>query len=500
MKKMKRIMVVIPLAMLVLAGCSSDTAGDASDTSKSAQFKAGTYTAAAEGKNGPVNVEVVFTEDKIESVTIKDHKETAGLSDPAIKQVPAQIVEKQSLDADVVSGATLTSIAIKKAVADTVKQAGGESNPLLSVDLERNPADEYFKTAAAAIEKPKAVNGVIEVKSYDELKRALGYNAYIVNPDTKAGKFVYVDGSAVKGDTIKLMSDLTAGGEKANPKNADRSDAADVVTGSTVLVTDNVTIDGNGKTIKGDGYPTFMFTGKMEDFGNDAVVANLRNVTIDGAAYTAKIGGSVFVAGAATLNLEDSAINNGTAKSAKLDFNGGAAVYVNSEGLKPEVGRAVLNVKNSKFSGNSIANGGGAVLMGYNGDINVYNSTFTGNKATNATGAGGAIAMRGTNKLLIDGSTITGNTATVAGGGVYIFDGDSKQKPEKTLVSKNEVTIKNSTIKDNTAPIAADVCYGRYYLDTFTGDKAYNGLKLEGNTIGVFKDVLFADLDRTKVK
>lgn len=501
MKKFGRIVVAVPVAaMLLLTGCGSQGAANTEpkDEGTKLSFKVGTYTASADGKNGPVKVEVVFSENKIDSVTVKEHKETAGLSDPAIKDIPAKIVELQSLDVDVVTGATLTSQAIKYAVADAVKQSAGESSPLLNVDLARNPADEYFKSAAAAIEKPKAVNGVIEVKTYDELKRALGYNAYIVNPDTKAGKFVYVDGSAADGDTIKLVSDLTAGGEKENPKNADGSDKADVVTGSTVLVTNNVTIDGNGKTIKGDGYPTFMFTGQLEDFGsNPAIEATLKNITIDGAAYTAKIGGTMFVAGAATVNLEDSEITNGKAQSAKLAFNGGAAVYVNSEGLAPEV--AVLNAKNTKFTNNSTANGAGAAVMAYNGQVNLVNCTLTGNKSTSPTGSGGAVSMRGNTKLVIDGSTITGNEATVAGGGVYLFDGESPQKPGAKLTSKTDATIKNSTIKDNKASVAVDVAYGRYYSDEFTGDKAYNGLKLEGNTIGDFKDLLFADLERTKV-
>ena len=82
------------------------------------------------------------------------------------------------------------------------------------------------------------------------LKKALGYNAYIVNPDTKEGKFVYVDGSAAEGDTIKLTSDITAEGEKDNPNNAGGADKADAITGATVIVADSVTIDGNGKTLK----------------------------------------------------------------------------------------------------------------------------------------------------------------------------------------------------------------------------------------------------------
>lgn len=81
------------------------------------------------------------------------------------------------------------------------------------------------------------MDGVIAINSYDELKKALGYYDYIVNPDTKEGKFMFVDGSAVEGNTILLMADLSGEGDKENPKAADGTDKADVVTGATVVVT-----------------------------------------------------------------------------------------------------------------------------------------------------------------------------------------------------------------------------------------------------------------------
>ena len=122
-----------------------------------------------------------------------------------------------------------------------------------------------------------------------------------------------------------------------------------------------------------------------------------------------------------TLNFEDSSAVNGAAKSDKLHFNGGGAIYANSHGLTPDQGRAVLNVKNSTFTGNTTASGAGGAIMAYNTDVNIYDSKFTGNKSLHAEhSSGGAIAMRDTSKLVIDGSEITGNEATVAGGGIII--------------------------------------------------------------------------------
>ena len=60
-------------------------------------YTEGTYTATAQGNNGPVTVSVTFSADAITDVTVVEHSETAGLSDRPIAEIPAAIVENQSL-------------------------------------------------------------------------------------------------------------------------------------------------------------------------------------------------------------------------------------------------------------------------------------------------------------------------------------------------------------------------------------------------------------------
>lgn len=95
-----------------------------------AVFKPGTYTAAGQGKEGDVNVEVVFSENEILSVTVGENDETVGIGDAAIDQLPDAIVKNQSLAVDMVSGATLTSGAIIEAVMDCIIQAGADPSLL----------------------------------------------------------------------------------------------------------------------------------------------------------------------------------------------------------------------------------------------------------------------------------------------------------------------------------------------------------------------------------
>ena len=104
---MKKLL-ALALALCMLTGCAV----------------ADTYVGTGKGNNGDIQVEVSFVGDKVESVTIKEHAETPGISDPALEAIPAAIVDAQSVDVDAVAGATNTSNGIKAAVADAAAQAG----------------------------------------------------------------------------------------------------------------------------------------------------------------------------------------------------------------------------------------------------------------------------------------------------------------------------------------------------------------------------------------
>ena len=105
-------------------------------------YTPGTYSASFPGQNGPVPVTVTFTQDRIESIVVGENKETIGIGQTAVKNLPNRIVEAQSLGVDRVSGATVSSVAIMSAVADCVKQAGGDTVKL----LKHNKVDKISKT------------------------------------------------------------------------------------------------------------------------------------------------------------------------------------------------------------------------------------------------------------------------------------------------------------------------------------------------------------------
>lgn len=86
-------------------------------------YKAGTYTAAAKGFGGDVPVTVTFSDREILSVEIGENSETPGIGGAALEKLPEKILNAQSADIDVLSGATYTSQAVLAAVKDCIAQA-----------------------------------------------------------------------------------------------------------------------------------------------------------------------------------------------------------------------------------------------------------------------------------------------------------------------------------------------------------------------------------------
>ena len=82
------------------------------------------YETSAQGIFSEVKVRTVADANTIYSVEVIEHGETEGIGSVAAAELPGKIVEAQSVDIDGVAGATMTSNAIKTAVAEALAEAG----------------------------------------------------------------------------------------------------------------------------------------------------------------------------------------------------------------------------------------------------------------------------------------------------------------------------------------------------------------------------------------
>jgi len=84
-------------------------------------LKDGVYKGQANGYKGPLHVEVTVKGGRIAKVEVAKSRDK--FLRRVEKEMPRRIVEANSADVDVISGATITSRAIKRAVSAALKKA-----------------------------------------------------------------------------------------------------------------------------------------------------------------------------------------------------------------------------------------------------------------------------------------------------------------------------------------------------------------------------------------
>ena len=110
----------------VEAALAAAEGGAAADAQAGAEltFTPGTYTATADGYNGPMEIEVTFDETNVTEINVVSSVETAQVGTPAYDILIPQIIQANGTGMDGVSGATFTTRGLKMAVNDAAEQAG----------------------------------------------------------------------------------------------------------------------------------------------------------------------------------------------------------------------------------------------------------------------------------------------------------------------------------------------------------------------------------------
>ena len=115
-----------------LAGCLAGTTAFADPV---------TGTGVGQGIDGDVVVEVTADGDTLVDIVVTEQNETPGIGSVVVEQMPGDMVEANSIAVDDISGATVTSTAIKTAVAAALEDAG--LNPAdFENEVEEAPAGE----------------------------------------------------------------------------------------------------------------------------------------------------------------------------------------------------------------------------------------------------------------------------------------------------------------------------------------------------------------------
>jgi len=161
----KALSLMMTALLLLLTGCTA---------------RAEQHTGEAEGYGGPLKVRVTMNGEDVTKVEVIEHSETPGVGSRAIEALPSAIEEADSIDVDSVSGATITSNAIKQAVS----QAMG----LTGVVQEVIPMDGMSATEAQPVNRLMGV-GMASTGRVGPGKDADGNQVYSFNVVFAAGEF-----------------------------------------------------------------------------------------------------------------------------------------------------------------------------------------------------------------------------------------------------------------------------------------------------------------------
>ena len=152
-----------------------------------------------------MTVEVVATKDRIYSVKVIDQKETEGIGTVAAVEIPAKIFEKQSVQVDSMTGATLTSNAIKQGVVAALESAGIDPAP--------------FNVAVAAEPVEKADDQVIDVDVVVVGAGGAGMVAAIEAKEGGKNVIILESQPLVGGNSIRSTGGLNAGDTELQDEN-----------------------------------------------------------------------------------------------------------------------------------------------------------------------------------------------------------------------------------------------------------------------------------------
>lgn len=221
MKKLSKIILAL-LLMLSISACSTSNTDD--DTTSEAMFTAGTYACSAKGNNGDVELEVTFSDNAIDAINVTAQAETAGLGDTAIENVIAEILEKQTLAVDTVTGATNSSNAVINAVKDCVTQAKGDVEAFSQAVAETEKQEETLEAdvvvvggggagLTAAIKAAEEGLNVILVEKTATLGGALGVSG---GNQVVSGSSLQAEAGVSNDNVETMVADFKANGANLN--------------------------------------------------------------------------------------------------------------------------------------------------------------------------------------------------------------------------------------------------------------------------------------------
>ena len=173
----------------------------------------GTYTGIGTGYNGYITVSVSFRNGILTNVIVTDEQETDAVSDAPLNKIPEYVINEQSLNVDVSTGATQTSKAVIEAIGNAITAANG--------NVEEWQKDCTGKNKEKIIQEDTDVTvvggGAAGIATVLRLQEK-GYKTTLIEKDSEIGgslRYYANSGQIVAGSTKLNLEDIDSAGTLA---------------------------------------------------------------------------------------------------------------------------------------------------------------------------------------------------------------------------------------------------------------------------------------------
>lgn len=179
----------------------------------------GRFEELATGHNGDIKLAVNIKDSKIESIDILESSETEAITDVAYGQIIDRIIEHQTCNVDNITGATVTSGAVKSAVGKALDQANASEDFKKEVKEEAKEAINIETDILVVGAGGAGLTAALSADEEGNKVTVLEKNAMPGGHTALSGGFALITGSKIQKDVYGVTNDTIESVYNDNMKN-----------------------------------------------------------------------------------------------------------------------------------------------------------------------------------------------------------------------------------------------------------------------------------------
>lgn len=222
-KRRNILTVIVVILAIILVACQGNATNKPVDSTADSVIS-GDFTGTAKGFGGEVKVTLSIDDDKIIDVKVEGEKETPDIGGKALEVMAKEIVDRNTIEVDAFTGATMTSNGVLEAAAMALEASGLTINDLAKVEVSNVEVQTEYETdilvigaggaglTAANAAQEKGIKDIIVIEKMPFVGGATAQAGGFVGGGSELQKSL-----GLTGDSPDLIyEDIMRGGENTN--------------------------------------------------------------------------------------------------------------------------------------------------------------------------------------------------------------------------------------------------------------------------------------------